>query len=73
MTTFLTKRSSVSFKTRILSVLVMLISKKYEDLDVIIPWKVLWNESLNLVMRLKKYESVSSDEISAKYTFKLVS
>lgn len=59
-------------KSKLLASITQLISQKHEKMDFKYSWKLFWDETLDLVMREKKYESVAADDVKGSYIYYMV-
>lgn len=67
MSLYMGKTIALPMKTKILAVMHALISKKYIFLDFVLPWKALWTEGLDKILRSHKHGTISSDSVNSKF------
>ena len=65
---YMHKSIALPMKTKFLLTMQSLISKKNAPrLDFVLPWRELWAESMELLLRSKKHINISSDSVNSKY------
>eukprot|EP01033_Poteriospumella_lacustris_P008883 gene8883-6391_t len=64
---------SILFRIKALNVLIVMLNKKWEKLDLSLDWRPFWDEMMSIVMRENRHELVGSDSVMVQHINKLAS
>jgi hypothetical protein len=70
---FSTKKMSITLKSKVLSMMIQLLSKQYEEIPFQFSWQSVWNEVMDLILRENKCEDTAGSDSMQSYVYRLVS
>ena len=73
LTIFIETQLNIYQKIQILSLLTLLLSTKNQLLSITIPWKLLWNDIIDILFLEQMYISLGSENLTLSYLNSAVS
>lgn len=67
------EKVSILFRIKALNVLIVMLNKKWEKLDLSLDWRPFWDEMMSIIMRENRHELVGSDSVMVQHISKLAS